>query len=113
MPRIELVVDEDNIDIRLDVFLAENTPLSRSAIQKLIENGDVLLNNEVPNKKVKTELNDHISFSYEEKTLTDILPEDIKLDVVYEDEDLIVINKPKDMVVHPAVGNESGTVVNA
>ena len=113
MPRIELVVDEDNTDIRLDVFLAENTPLSRSAIQKLIENGDVLLNNEVPNKKVKTELNDHISFSYEEKTLTDILPEDIKLDVVYEDEDLIVINKPKDMVVHPAVGNESGTVVNA
>jgi len=113
MPRIELVVDEDNTDIRLDVFLAENTALSRSAIQKLIEEGKVLLNNEIPNKKLKTVLNDHISFEYEEKTLTDIKPENIPLDIVYEDEDLIVINKPKDMVVHPAVGNESGTVVNA
>lgn len=113
MPRIDLVVDEDNTDIRLDVFLAENTVLSRSAIQKLIENGEVLLNNEIPNKKVKTQLDDHVTFSYEEKTLTDILPENIPLDVVYEDSDLIVINKPKDMVVHPAVGNESGTIVNA
>lgn len=113
MPRIDLVVDEENTDIRLDVFLAENTVLSRSAIQKLIESGDVLLNGEVPNKKVKTELDDHITFTYEEKTLTDIEPENIPLDIVYEDEDLIVINKPKDMVVHPAVGNESGTIVNA
>ena len=113
MPRIDLVVDEDNTDIRLDVFLAENTSLSRSAIQKLIDSGDVLLNGETTNKKIKAELNDHVSFTYEEKTLTDILPEDIPLDIIYEDSDLIVINKPKDMVVHPAPGNEKGTVVNA
>ncbi|MBO7698972.1 MAG: RluA family pseudouridine synthase [Erysipelotrichaceae bacterium] len=113
MPKIKLKVDEDNIDIRLDVFLAENTPLSRSAIQKLIDNGEVLLNGEKPVKKVKTQLDDVVEFSYEEKTLTDILPEDIPLDIVYEDEDLIVINKPKDMVVHPAVGNPDGTIVNA
>lgn len=113
MPRIDLIVDEENTDIRLDVYLSENTPLSRTAIQKLIESGEVLLNGEVPNKKIKTQLNDHVSFSYEEKTLTDIKPQDIPLDIVYEDEDLIVINKPKDMVVHPAVGNPDSTIVNA
>ena len=113
MPKIDLIVDEDNTDIRLDVFLAENTPLSRSAIQKLIDEEKVLLNNEIPNKKIKTQLNDHVCFEYEEKVLTDIKPENIELDIIYEDEDLIVINKPKDLVVHPAIGNESGTVVNA
>ncbi len=113
MPKIKLKVDEDNIDIRLDVFLAENTPLSRTAIQKLIDNGEVFLNGEKPIKKIKTQLDDEIEFAYEEKTLTDILPQDIALDIVYEDEDLIVINKPKDMVVHPAVGNPDGTIVNA
>lgn len=113
MPKIELIVDEDNIDIRLDVFLAENTVLSRSQIQKLIDDNKVFLNGEVPNKKIKTELNDHISLEYEDKVLTDILPEDIPLDIVYEDEDLIVINKPKNMVVHPAAGTPNGTVVNA
>ena len=113
MKRIELIVDEDNTDIRLDVYLAENTPLSRTSIQKLIENNELFLNGEVPNKKVKTQINDRIVFSYEEKTLTDILPQDILLDIVYEDEDLIVINKPKGIVVHPAVGNPDGTIVNA
>ena len=113
MPRIELIVDEDNLNERLDTFLSENTELSRSQIQKLIESGDVLLNGETCNKKTKTSLNDHIIFNYENKTLTDILPEDIPLDIVYEDEDVIVINKPKNMVVHPAVGNTNGTVVNA
>ncbi|MBR3250248.1 MAG: RluA family pseudouridine synthase [Erysipelotrichaceae bacterium] len=113
MPKIKLKVDEDNTDIRLDVFLAENTPLSRTAIQKLIDNGEVLLNDEIPVKKIKTVLGDVIEFSYEEKTLTDIKPQNIPLDIVYEDEDVIVINKPKDMVVHPAVGNPDGTIVNA
>ena len=114
MPQIELIVDEENVDLRLDVYLAENTPLSRTAIQKLISEHRVFLNGQEPeNKKIRTQLNDHVSFSYEEKTLTDILPEDIPLNIVYEDEDVIVINKPKDMVVHPAAGNSSGTLVNA
>lgn len=113
MPRIKLKVDEDNVGIRIDSYLAENTPLSRTAIQKLIENGEVFLNGNVPNKKVKTELDDIVEFEYEEKTLTDIKPQDIPLDIVYEDEDLIVINKPKGLVVHPAVGNPDGTIVNA
>ena len=113
MTRIRLKVDEDNTGIRLDSYLAENTPLSRTAIQKLIENGEVFLNGVIPNKKTKTELDDEIEFEYEEKTLTDIKPQDIPLDIVYEDEDLIVINKPKGLVVHPAVGNPDGTIVNA
>ena len=113
MPKIRLIVDEENIDERLDSFIAENTNISRSQIQKLIESGDVLLNGETTNKKIKTELDDVVEFEYEEKTLTNIKPQDIKLDIVYEDEDVIVINKPKDMVVHPAVGNTDGTVVNA
>ena len=113
MPKIKLLVDEDNTGIRLDSYLAENTPLSRTAIQKLIENGEILLNGEIPNKKIKTELNDVIEFSYEEKTLTDLKPQDIPLDIVYEDPDVIVINKPKGIVVHPAVGNPDGTIVNA
>ena len=73
MPRIELIVDEDNLNERLDTFLSENTELSRSQIQKLIESGDVLLNGETCNKKTKTSLNDHIIFNYDNKTLTDIL----------------------------------------
>lgn len=113
MPKIKLTVDENGIDKRLDSFVAENTDISRSQIQKLIEDGKLLLNGEIPNKKTKTELDDEICFEYEEKTLTDIQPENIPLDIIYEDEDVIVINKPKDMVVHPAVGNPNGTVVNA
>jgi len=113
MPKMDLIVDEEYVGMRLDAYLAENTPLSRSALQKLIEEGKVFLNGTVPSKKVKTEIDDHITFEYEEKTPTQIKPQDIPLDIVYEDEDLIVINKPKDMVVHPAVGNPDGTIVNA
>lgn len=113
MAKIKLIVDEENVDIRLDSYIADNTNISRSQIQKLIENGDVLLNGKVTNKKIKTVLDDQIEFEYEEKTLTDIKPENIELDIVYEDEDVIVINKPKNIVVHPAVGNPNGTIVNA
>ena len=114
MPRIEIIVDEENIDRRLDAFLGEMAPISRSQIQKLIDNNEVFLNDEIcNNKKIKTELNDHIVFEYTEQTLTDIKPQDIALDIVYEDEDVIVINKPKGLVVHPAPGNPDGTIVNA
>lgn len=113
MQKINLVVEEEDINTRLDIYISDNTNISRSQIQKLIDNGSVLLNGEVTNKKYKVQNDDIIEFEYEEKTLTDILPQDIKLDIVYEDEDVIVINKPKNMVVHPAVGNTDGTIVNA
>ncbi len=113
MPEYNLKVDENNIGKRLDVFISENTSLSRTTVQRLIEEGEVLLNDECTNKKIKTELNDQISFFYEEEIPQDIEPQNIPLDIVYEDDDVIVINKPKDMVVHPAVGNYDGTLVNA
>ena len=113
MPEYNLKVDENNIGKRLDVFISENTSLSRTTVQRLIEEGEVLLNDECTNKKIKTELNDQISFFYEEEIPQDIEPQNIPLDIVYEDDDVIVINKPKYMVVHPAVGNYDGTLVNA
>ena len=112
MPKIKLIVDEDNIGNRLDVFLAENTPLSRSYIQKLILNSKVLVNNSNTNKKYSTSLNDEIDIEYEDNTLTDLKPKEMKLDIVYEDDDLIVINKQKGLVVHPAPGNYDNTLVN-
>jgi len=111
---INLVVDESNVDCRLDLFLSENTPLSRSTIQKLIKDNSVLVNSKVINKtSYNTKLNDSISFSYEENTedLT-LKPKKMDLDIVYEDEDIIVINKQKGIVVHPAVGNYDNTLVN-
>ena len=113
MPKISLVVDFENVDKRLDVYLAENAPISRSQIQRLIENGKVLLNGQPTNKKYKVDIDDEIEFEYEKQELTDIKPQNIPLDIFYEDEDVIVINKPKVMVVHPAVGNPDGTIVNA
>ena len=113
MEKIRLVVDEDSVDSRLDSFIADNTNISRNQIQKLIDDQHILLNGLPTNKKYKTQLDDVIDVDYIEKTLTDIKPENIELIIVYEDEDIIVINKPKNMVVHPAVGNETGTIVNA
>ena len=72
-----------------------------------------MVNGEPTFNKYKTKVDDSIDIEYEDKTLTDIKPQEIPLDIVYEDEDLIVINKPKHMVVHPAPGNPDGTVVNA
>ena len=113
MPRLRLVVEEEYEEMRADAFLASQSPLSRSQIQKLIKEGKVSLNGGEFRNKDKTVAGDVFDLEYEENTLTDLLPEDIPLDIVYEDEDLIVINKPKGLVVHPAAGNEKGTLVNA
>lgn len=113
MPKISLIVDEDNTGLRLDAYLVSNTLLSRSYIQKLIDDNRILVNGKSSLKKCKTALNDSIEIDYDENTLTDIEPNNVPLDIVYEDEDVIVINKPKGMVVHPAPGNVDKTLVNA
>lgn len=113
MEKIKLIVDDDNVDVRIDSYIANNTNISRNQIQKLIDDELVLLNGKSTNKKYKTKVEDEIVIEYNEKVLTEIKPENIKLDILFEDEDIIVINKPKNMVVHPAVGNEHGTIVNA
>lgn len=102
----------DNED-RLDKYLLDKIEVSRIKLQKMIENGNVLVNgNKVKNSYV-VKIDDEITIdeNYQEKI--DILPENIPLDIVYEDDDLLVVNKKSGMVVHPAPGNYSGTLVNA
>ena len=113
MARLEIKVNEEDKGLRIDSFLADSSDLSRSQIQKLIEEGRVLVNNETTVSRYKVNPGDFITAEYLEQTPTDIKPKNIALDIVYEDEDLIVINKPKGLVVHPAAGNYDNTLVNA
>lgn len=113
MARLEIKVNEEDKGLRIDSFLANSSDLSRSQIQKLIEEGRVLVNNETTVSRYKVSPGDFITAEYLEQTPTDIKPKDIALDIVYEDEDLMVINKPKGLVVHPAAGNYDNTLVNA
>ena len=98
---------------RLDAFLARSVPdLSRSAAQKLIEDALVLRNGKPGKKNDKLNVGDTISYEIPEPKAVDIAPKEIPLDIVYEDEDLLVINKPKGLVVHPAAGHQDDTLVN-
>ena len=98
---------------RIDAYLAESTDLSRSAAARLIEGGDVLVNGAPVVKKYTVKAGDKVEVNLPDSEEYEATPEDIPLDVVYEDKDIIVINKPKGMVVHPAPGNYRGTLVNA
>ena len=105
-------VDEDNI--RLDTYVARKVPeLSRTMIQKLIESGDILVNGDKKKLSYKVLSGDIITINIPEAKEVDLKPQEIPVEVVYEDNDIIVVNKPKGMVVHPANGNPDGTLVNA
>ncbi len=107
-----MIIDEITIGQRIDKFLVENTEYTRSKIQKMIDNDCILVNGKTIKNSYTLKENDQIEVKdYEENT--DILPENIPLDIYYEDDDLIVVNKPSGMVVHPAPGNYTGTLVNA
>ena len=110
---LELVADEASAGVRIDNFLAERCELTRSAAVKLIEGGNVHLRGAVPAKNYKLRLGDALSVVIPEPEACEAKPECIPLDVVYEDSDIIVVNKPVGMVVHPAPGNYTGTLVNA
>lgn len=102
----------DNV-CRIDKYLIEKLEYSRSKIQRMIDSNDILVNgNEVKNS-YKLHVGDNIFINDEYSEEVDIVPEDIELDIVYEDEYLLVVNKASGMVVHPAAGNYSGTLVNA
>ena len=110
---IELFVDEED-DERLDVYLAvQLNEVSRSFIQKLIKEGLVLVNGETKKPRYLVKEGDYIKVQIPKPKKLEIVPEDIPLDIHYEDEDIVIVNKPKDMVVHPAPGNYRGTLVNA
>ena len=108
------IINLENENIRLDKALSIlDNALSRSLIQKQLENGDVLVNGKREKASYKTKLNDEILMKEIEPKEIELKAQDIPIDIVYEDSDIIVVNKPKGMVVHPANGNPDGTLVNA
>ena len=107
-------VPEELEDERFDAVVASlSEGQSRSYLKTLIKDGSVLLNGKTPKPSTKVHENDVIELVLPEKIVPDILPENIPLDILYEDDDVLVVNKPKGMVVHPAPGHYSGTLVNA
>lgn len=108
-------VDEEYENVRIDVVISENLEeASRSSIQRLIDGGQVTINNEICLlKKQKVKQGDEIIIKIPEPKELNVIPENLPIDIIYEDSDLIIVNKGKNMVVHPAAGNESGTLVNA
>lgn len=104
---------EEETTSRLDTYLAEKLELSRSKIQKLIKEDLVTVNGKNVNGSYQVKLNDEIEINDDLDYEMKVDPENIPLDIVYEDEDLLVINKPSGMVVHPAAGHYTGTLVNA
>ena len=112
MERINLTCDISGE--RIDKFICENLEeLTRSSVQKIIENNNVFVNGERVSKNYKCKTGDEIEVVIPDAAPLDAKAENIPLDIVYEDDDLLVVNKPKGMVVHPANGNYSGTLVNA
>lgn len=105
---------EDDYDIRIDKWLTERLEdVSRSYIQNLIEKNCIIVNNKPVKSNYKIKEDDEIEVILPPNIEPEIVAEDIPLDIVYEDDDIIIINKPKDMVVHPAPGHYTGTMVNA
>ena len=113
---IKLIVNEENVGYRVDAFVAEKCEkISRSQAQKLIKEGKILVDNRETKVSNKLLLSQEVVISddIEAEIPNDLIAEDLPIEILYEDEDVIVVNKPKDMVVHPAVGNSTGTLVNA
>ena len=102
--------EEERIDKYISMLI---DPLSRSFLQKLLKDGKVLVNGEPVKQNYRLREGDEVSFDLPPAVEPDILPENIPLDILYEDEDVLVVNKPKGMVVHPAAGHYSHTLVNA
>ncbi len=105
--------EKEDIGKRLDIFLSEKGDITRSNAQKLLEDGCVCVNGKTETKKYKIKEKDEVQATLPEPRVVDAVPQDIPLDIVYEDDDIIVVNKPQGMVVHPAAGNPDGTLVNA
>ncbi|MFH1825959.1 MAG: RluA family pseudouridine synthase [bacterium] len=114
-PEFEFLITKEQSGVRLDQFLCEQKDIAktRSQVQKLIEGGFVFVNGEAPKSSYKLKFDDRVKIEIPAPKELEAKPENIPLDVVYEDSDLIVVNKPKGLVVHPAAGNYTGTLVNA
>ena len=109
-----IIADESCEDQRLDKFIAVNyEDLSRSYIQKLMTDNLVSVNDRIEKPSYRVCEGDRIRLTVPESVIPDIIPDDIPLDIIFEDDDILIVNKPKNMVVHPAAGNYTGTLVNA
>ncbi len=110
-----ITVTEDTINIRADSFIAKQIDnFSRNQAQRLIEEGNILVNNKIlSDKNYKTKINDSFLINIPHPVEAEPIAQDIPLDILYEDKDIIVVNKPADMTVHPAAGAYSNTLVNA
>ena len=106
-----MIVDVN--DVRIDKYLADNTDYSRNLILNLIKNGDILVNGSKIKPSYKVKCGDEITINNVKTDTKDITPWDYPLDIVYEDDDIIIVNKPSGMVVHPGNGNKDHTLVNA
>ena len=109
---VRVRVSQNEAGRRIDQFLAENEPFSRSQIQQWIKDGLVNVNGRMVKANYKVKANDHILLQIPPPKEADIRPEPMELDITYEDDDLLVVNKPRGLVVHPAPGHYSGTLVN-
>lgn len=110
----KIIVQNNEKGVRLDSYITKKlNDLSRANIQRLIEDGNILVNSAKQKISYKVNSGDKIKITIPEPKKIDLKPQDIKVEIVYEDNDIIVVNKPKGLVVHPAVGNPDGTLVNA
>ena len=112
---LDWIVGAEDAGERIDKFITESVgePVSRTMVQQWIRSGNVTVNDETVKANYKIQEHDHIRLRIPEPEPLEVVPEPIPLDVVYEDTDVIVVNKPRGMVVHPAPGHYSGTLVNA
>ncbi|EIC4559793.1 RluA family pseudouridine synthase [Listeria monocytogenes] len=108
-----LIIEESHARERVDKVIAEMMGKSRSAIQLMLKNGDITVNGELAKPNYKVQVGDEIHYEVREPEELEVLAEDIPLDIYFEDKDMLVVNKPEGMVVHPSAGHASGTLVNA
>lgn len=113
MEEKRFIVDETKEGVRLDIFLAEVMEASRSYVQSLVKDGAVMVGPKVGKSNLKLSAAQEIIVTIPDPEVTEVLPENIPLDILFEDHDIIILNKARGMVVHPAVGNYTGTLVNA
>ena len=111
---ISLIAEREQTGVRLDLFLCKELPeYTRSRLKQLIDDGHVMVNGMTVKSSYKIRFGDKVTVDVPDLKEPDILPEEIPLEIVYEDKDMLVVNKPQGMVVHPAAGNYTGTLVNA
>ena len=111
--RMIFTVDGEKVGERIDIYISDSSELSRSLVAKLLECGSITVNGGAAAKNYKLRIGDVVEVTLPEPEPDEAMPEDIPLDVIYEDADIIVVNKPKGMIVHPATGIYTGTLVNA